>query len=110
MTEENIMDLFNQYLVISIENKGEYFVITWNMITDIKHGNIKDIVKDDALQLYHYLWTPDTLSGGYGKIISDIINAFHSHNHDEYYPGTLYHKHKYGICLCVIDCILNDTI
>ena len=45
------MDLFNQYLVISIENKGEDFVKTWNMITDIKHGNIEDIVKDDALEL-----------------------------------------------------------
>ena len=104
------MDLFNQYLVISIENKGEDFVKTWNMITDIKHGNIEDIVKDDALELYPYICTPDTLSGGYGKIISDISNAFHSHKMMSITTGTLYQKQKYGICLCIKDCIQNDTI
>lgn len=104
------MDSWNQYLVIGIENKGEDFVKTWNLIMDMKYGNKDEIEKYDSLDLYRYNCAQDTSSGGYGKTILDISNAFHGHKMRNIPVKAMYQKQNYGICLCVKDCFQNDTI
>lgn len=104
------MELFENYLVICMENSGDDFIRTWHRIMDLECGNGKGLFEDDTLDWYYYECGQPVKTGGYGKVISDIRNAFDKQQMRVFTEQMTGQIQDYGICLWIRDCAANDTI